>query len=59
MMSTKEAPANEDDSYMGYSVAAGDFVGNGDSGTAVGVPRGSGLRGKVRYTLTLLLTNDK
>ncbi|XP_066582926.1 integrin alpha-PS2 isoform X2 [Prorops nasuta] len=47
VMFTKEGPANEDDSYMGYAVATGDFVGNGDSGTAVGVPRGSGLRGKV------------
>lgn len=47
-MFTKEGPAKEDDSYMGYSVATGDFVGNGDSGTAVGVPRGSDLLGKVR-----------
>ncbi|XP_035735448.1 integrin alpha-PS2-like isoform X1 [Vespa mandarinia] len=58
MMSTKEAPANEDDSYMGYSVAAGDFVGNGDSGTAVGVPRGSGLRGKV-VLFTSSMTNHQ
>lgn len=46
-MFTKEGPAKEDDSYMGYSVTTGDFVGNGDSGTAVGVPRGSDLLGKV------------
>jgi len=46
-MFTKEGPAKEDDSYMGYSVATGDFIGNGDSGTAVGVPRGSDLLGKV------------
>ncbi|XP_076758862.1 integrin subunit alpha inflated [Xylocopa sonorina] len=47
IMSTKEGPASEDDSYMGYSVTTGDFIGNGDSGTAVGVPRGSNLLGKV------------
>ena len=46
-MFTKEGPATEDDSYMGYSVTTGDFIGNGDSGTAVGVPRGSDLLGKV------------
>lgn len=48
IMYTKEGPATEDDSYMGYSVTSGDFIGNGDSGTAVGVPRGSDLLGKVR-----------
>ncbi|CAL7950339.1 unnamed protein product [Xylocopa violacea] len=47
IMSTKEGPASEDDSYMGYSVTTGDFIGTGDSGTAVGVPRGSNLLGKV------------
>ncbi|XP_076169031.1 integrin subunit alpha inflated [Ptiloglossa arizonensis] len=47
IMFTKEGPAKEDDSYMGYSVTTGDFIGNGDSGTAVGVPRGSDLLGKV------------
>ncbi|XP_043494263.1 integrin alpha-PS2 isoform X4 [Polistes fuscatus] len=57
-MFTKEAPASEDDSYMGYSVATGDFVGNGDSGTAVGVPRGSGLRGKV-VLFTSNMTNHQ
>jgi len=50
-MFTKEGPAKEDDSYMGYSVATGDFIGNGDSGTAVGVPRGSDLLGKVSVAL--------
>ncbi|XP_015188813.1 PREDICTED: integrin alpha-PS2-like [Polistes dominula] len=58
VMFTKEAPASEDDSYMGYSVATGDFVGNGDSGTAVGVPRGSGLRGKV-VLFTSNMTNHQ
>lgn len=51
-MFTKEGPAKEDDSYMGYSIATGDFVGNGDSGTAVGVPRGSDLLGKVCKTVS-------
>ncbi|XP_043525000.1 integrin alpha-PS2-like isoform X2 [Frieseomelitta varia] len=53
IMFTKEGPATEDDSYMGYSVTTGDFIGNGDSGTAVGVPRGSDLLGKV-----ILFTSD-
>ncbi|XP_032674406.1 integrin alpha-PS2 isoform X2 [Odontomachus brunneus] len=53
VMSTKEGPDKEDDSYLGYSVAAGDFVGNGDSGMVVGVPRGSHLLGKV-----ILLTSN-
>jgi hypothetical protein len=52
-MFTKEGPAKEDDSYMGYSVATGDFIGNGDSGTAVGVPRGSDLLGKVSVDRTV------
>ncbi|XP_012282134.1 integrin alpha-PS2 isoform X2 [Orussus abietinus] len=47
VMFTKEGPAEEDDSYMGYSVTSGDFTGDGDSGVAVGMPRGAGLRGKV------------
>lgn len=50
VMSTKEGPAEEDDSYLGYSVTAGDFVGNGDNSMAVGVPRGSHLLGKVCTT---------
>ncbi|XP_024874292.1 integrin alpha-PS2 isoform X1 [Temnothorax curvispinosus] len=58
IMFTKEGPAKEDDSYMGYSVATGDFVGNGDSGTAVGVPRGSDLLGKV-ILFTSNMTNPR
>ncbi|XP_018049115.1 PREDICTED: integrin alpha-PS2 isoform X2 [Atta colombica] len=58
IMFTKEGPAKEDDSYMGYSVATGDFVGNGDSGTAVGVPRGSDLLGKV-LLFTSNMTNPR
>lgn len=48
-MFTKEGSADEDDSYLGYSVTSGDFIGNGDSGTAVGMPRGYGLHGKVNH----------
>lgn len=58
IMFTKEGPAIEDDSYMGYSVATGDFTGNGDSGTAVGVPRGSDLLGKV-ILFTSNMTNPR
>ncbi|XP_076639854.1 integrin subunit alpha inflated isoform X2 [Colletes latitarsis] len=55
---TKEGPATEDDSYMGYSVTTGDFIGNGDSGTAVGVPRGGDLLGKV-ILFTSNMTNPR
>ncbi|XP_025263370.1 integrin alpha-PS2 isoform X2 [Camponotus floridanus] len=58
IMFTKEGPAKEDDSYMGYSVTTGDFTGNGDSGTAVGVPRGSDLLGKV-ILFTSNMTNPR
>lgn len=51
VMFTKEGSPEEDDSYLGYSVTSGDFIGNGDSGTAVGMPRGYGLHGKVRMRL--------
>lgn len=47
VVNTKEGSALDDDSYLGYSVAVGDF-GDGDgSGAAVGMPRGAGLLGKV------------
>ncbi|XP_076241155.1 integrin subunit alpha inflated isoform X2 [Calliopsis andreniformis] len=58
IMFTKEGPATEDDSYLGYSVTSGDFIGNGDSGTAVGVPRGSDLLGKV-ILFTSNMTNPR
>lgn len=45
--STGESTAAEDDSYFGYSSAAGDFRGDGQQGVAVGMPRGAGLLGKV------------
>ncbi|XP_014219756.1 integrin alpha-PS2 [Copidosoma floridanum] len=47
LLATKEGPAHEDNNYLGYSVSVGDFLGDGDSGVAVGVPRASELLGKV------------
>ncbi|XP_050537137.1 integrin alpha-PS2 isoform X2 [Daktulosphaira vitifoliae] len=44
---SNEGPPTDDDSYLGYSVATGNFGFNSESGTAVGVPRGAGLLGKV------------
>ena len=58
LLATKEGPASEDNSYLGYSVAVGDFLGNGDSGVAVGVPRGEELLGKV-LLFTSQLYNHK
>ncbi|XP_055531825.1 integrin alpha-PS2 isoform X2 [Wyeomyia smithii] len=45
--STGESTSTEDDSYLGYSSATGDFNGDGSMGVAVGMPRGGGLLGKV------------
>nr|CAD7400855.1 unnamed protein product [Timema poppensis] len=47
VIATKERGEQDDDSYMGYSVTVGDFTGDGQGGTAVGMPRGSQLLGKV------------
>lgn len=47
LLATNEGPPFEDNNYLGYSVAVGDFLGDGDSGAAVGVPRGFDLNGKV------------
>ncbi|XP_053696719.1 integrin alpha-PS2 [Sabethes cyaneus] len=44
---TGESTSSEDDSYLGYSSATGDFNGDGTMGVAVGMPRGGGLLGKV------------
>jgi len=51
VVNTKEGSAMDDDSYLGYSVAVGDF-GNG-SVVAVGMPRGAGLLGKVLFSGSL------
>ena len=61
LMSTSAGPETEDDSYLGYSLALGDFTGSrlraGLTGSrykrtkgsdlAVGMPRGANLTGKV------------
>lgn len=47
LIATPESSPKYDDSYMGYSVTVGDFAGNGIQSVAVGVPRGSDLRGLV------------
>ncbi|CAH2990437.1 unnamed protein product [Chilo suppressalis] len=53
LIATPEASPKYDDSYMGYSVTVGDFVGHGIQGVAVGVPRGADLKG-----LVVLYTRD-
>ena len=55
MYFTNESEASEDDSYLGYSTAAGDFDGDGQSDVAVGMPRGANLTGKVRFTNDLFI----
>lgn len=51
LIATPEASPKYDDSYMGYSVAVGDFAGQGEQGVAVGVPRGGDLKGLVSIQL--------
>lgn len=46
-MFTPEGSPEDDNSYMGYSMAIGDFTGDGVQGVAVGMPRGADLVGKV------------
>ncbi|KAG8234425.1 hypothetical protein J437_LFUL012569, partial [Ladona fulva] len=58
LISTKEGPASDDDSYLGYSVAVGDITGSGETGVAVGMPRGAGLFGKL-VLFTWNLTNTQ
>jgi integrin alpha 8 len=53
LLSTTEGPAYEDNNYLGYSVSVGDFLGNSDSGVAVGVPRGAELHGKVSFLISV------
>ena len=49
VLSTSEASASEDDSYLGYSTAVGDLDGDGATDVAVGMPRGAKLSGKVNF----------
>ncbi|CAB1328090.1 unnamed protein product, partial [Coregonus sp. 'balchen'] len=46
-LSTKPASAQFDDSYLGYSVAVGDFNGERDDDYVTGVPRGDKALGYV------------
>ncbi|XP_054716123.1 LOW QUALITY PROTEIN: integrin alpha-PS2-like [Uloborus diversus] len=45
--STNESPASNDDTFLGYSTAVGEFSGDKDMDVVVGVPRGNDLTGKV------------
>ncbi|XP_044269454.1 integrin alpha-PS2 isoform X2 [Tribolium madens] len=56
VFATTEGTEKDDDSYMGYSTIVGDFLGNGEEGIAVGMPRGNNLKGKV-LLFTMNLTN--
>lgn len=47
VLSTGEGSERDDDSYLGYSMAVGDFYDEKEQGVAVGMPRGAGLLGKV------------
>ena len=53
-VSTEEGSPADDDSYLGYSVATGEFTGDAALDVAVGMPRGANLTGKV----TLLLVGS-
>lgn len=47
LYNTPEGPEEEDDSYLGYSMAIGEFSGDRNPDVVVGVPRGNKLTGKV------------
>ncbi|XP_037075479.1 LOW QUALITY PROTEIN: integrin alpha-PS2-like [Pollicipes pollicipes] len=47
LAATSEGPSSEDDSYLGYSVAVGEFSGDLSQDVVVGMPRGANLTGKV------------
>lgn len=51
MFQTRESEQLDDDSYLGYSTITGDFLGTGEQGIAVGMPRGAELHGKVSLNL--------
>lgn len=55
-VSTQEGPPDDDDSYMGYSTAVGDFDGDGEDDYVVGIPKGAAHLGKVAL-FTQNLTN--
>ena len=43
---TAEGGSTEDNSYLGYSMAVGEFTGDAEPDIAVGMPRGMGSDGK-------------
>ena len=47
LKTTIERRGNVDNSYLGYSVATGEFSGDNTPDVAVGMPRGANLTGKV------------
>uniref|UniRef100_T1JAL1 Uncharacterized protein n=1 Tax=Strigamia maritima TaxID=126957 RepID=T1JAL1_STRMM len=47
LLATNEGPDTDDDTYLGYSAAVGEFSGDGDLDVVIGMPRGSNLTGKV------------
>jgi len=49
LISTEEGPESEDNTYLGYSLALGDFTGDKLPDLAVGMPRGANLTGKVIF----------
>ncbi|RWS11316.1 Integrin alpha-PS2-like protein, partial [Dinothrombium tinctorium] len=52
---TRESPPTEDDSYLGYSMTLGRFSADEEINVAVGMPKGSNLKGKVViYTQNLM-----
>ena len=52
-VSTEEGSPADDDSYLGYSVATGEFTGDDDMDIAVGMPRGANLTGKVIFDMLI------
>ncbi|XP_042203155.1 integrin alpha-PS2-like [Homarus americanus] len=46
---TWEGSAGDDDQYLGYSVAVGDFSGDGQQDVALGVPKGLNYTGKEQH----------
>ncbi|KAF8793941.1 Integrin alpha-PS2 like protein [Argiope bruennichi] len=54
LYNTPEGPAEDDDSYLGYSIAIGEFTGDKNPDVVVGVPRGHRLSGKIGIFNTTL-----
>ena len=58
LSSSREGPKTADNNYLGYSLAIGDFTGNGRADVAVGMPRSANLTGKVRSWLVFPYFQD-